>query len=188
MPEKLFTILILTVLASCSSNPPITDYDPTIQFGKYKTFAFISDHPLLRAEGAESGSPLLEGRLMQFTENVLSARGFRRIQDREAADIAVAFTVGGRDKIRVNSDPEPYRPSKGGYGRGWGHSYYATSTSTTVQQYTEGTLMIDIYDVDQKKPIWHGTVTKRVTDKMMKNAKETINDIVISILATFPPN
>jgi hypothetical protein len=188
MPKKLFTLLILTMLASCAGNPPVTDYDPSIKFSNYKTFAYISDHPLLRAEGAESGSPLLEGRLIQVTENILSARGFTRIADREAADIALAFTVGGRDKIRVNSYPEPYRPYYGGYGRGWGGSYYSTSTSTSVQQYTEGTLSIDIYDVSERKPIWHGKATKRITDKMQENAKDTINEIVASIMATFPPN
>jgi hypothetical protein len=188
MPKKFLTILILTVLAGCAGNPPITDYDPSVSFGKYKTFAFISDHPLLRAEGAESGNPLLEGRLMHVTENILIARGFTRIEDREAADIAVAFTVGGREKIQVNSYPEPYRPYYGGYGRGWGGAYYATPTSTTVHQYTEGTLMIDIYDVSEHRPIWHGQASKRITEKMQENLGETVNEIVASILATFPPN
>lgn len=187
MPKKIFMILVLTALVGCAGNPPITDYDPSVNFGKFKTFAFISDHPLLRAEGAETSSPLLEGRLMQVTENILTARGFTRIADREAADIAVAFTVGGREKIQVNSYPEPYRPYYGGYGRGWGGAYYATPTSTSVHQYTEGTLLIDIYDVSEHKPVWHGKATKRITNKMQENPQETINKIVANILATFPP-
>jgi hypothetical protein len=187
MIKTLFATLILMMFAGCSSAPPIVDYDPEVDFTGYKTFAFIGEHPLLRGEGAEGGSPLLEGRLMQLTENILSARGFTRVADRESADIAVGFTVGGREKIQVNSYPEPYRPYYGGYGRGWGGAYYATPTSTTVRQYTEGTLSVDIYDVSEHKPIWHGIATKRITDKMQENQQETINEIMTEILASFPP-
>lgn len=188
MANKFFTALALVVLAGCSSTPPVIDYDHSINFGKFKTFAFIDEHPLLRAEGAEAGSPLLEGRLIQITENVLSARGFKRVADREAADIAVGFTVGSREKIQVNSYPETYRPYYGGYGRGWGGAYYGVSTTTSVQQYTEGTLSVDIYDVATHQPIWHGSATRRITSKMQKNPRETVNEIMVEILAGFPPN
>lgn len=187
MTKILFTTLVLVMLAACAATPPVIDYDPSIDFTGYKTFAFIGEHPLLRGEGAAVGNPLLEGRLMLITENILSARGFTQVADRESADIAVGFTVGGREKIQVNSYPEPYRPYYGGYGRGWGGAYYGTSTTTTVRQYTEGTLSVDIYDVSEHKPIWHGKATKRITDKMQKNPQETINEIMTGILASFPP-
>lgn len=189
MQKIFFTILVITVLAGCAATPPTIDYDPAVDFSQYKTFAFIGEHPLLRGEGAESASPLLEGRLMQITENILSARGFKRVADRESADIAIGFTVGGREKIQVNSYPEPYRPYYGGYGRGWGGAYYGggMATTTTVRQYTEGTLSVDVYDVSEHKPIWHGKATKRITEKMQENRQETITEIVTGILATFPP-
>ena len=130
MQKNILVSLGLLVIVGCAATTPInTDYDPSIQFGKYKTFAFISDHPLLREESAGAGSPLLEGRLMNVTENVLSARGFTRVADPESADIAVAFTIGSREKIRVNSYPEPYRHHYGGWNRGWGGGYYHTSSS-----------------------------------------------------------
>ena len=190
MQKNIFVSLALLAIVGCATTPATTDYDPSIQFGKYKTFAFIGDHPLLRGEGAGTGSPLLEGRLMNVTENVLAARGFTRVSDRESADIAIAFTVGAREKIKVNSYPEPYRYYYSGWGRrgAWGGGYYSTPTSTTVRQYTEGTLMIDIYDVAEHKPIWHGNATKRITKKMQENPREAINEIVMDILATFPPN
>ncbi len=190
MFKILSVVLMLITLGACSSNPPVIDYDPAVSFTKYKTFAFIGEHPLLRAEGAEGASPLLEGRLMQTTENILSARGFKRIADRESADMAVGFTLGGREKIQVNSYPEPYRPYYGGYGRGWSGGYYGGAyggSQTTVRQYTEGQLVIDIYDVAEHKPIWHGSIKKRITDKMQENPQETVDEIVSTILANFPP-
>jgi hypothetical protein len=180
-------------LVGCSSNPPIVDYDSSIDFSAYKTFAFISDHPLIRAEGADTASPLFEGRLMRSTEIALEAKGFSKVSDPESADFTVAFTVGARDKIKVNSYPEPYRPYYG-YGArvGWGAPYYGMgvgmgSSNVDVQQYTEGTLAIDVYDVREHKPAWHGIATKRITDSMRRNPDESVTAIVEEILTSYPP-
>jgi hypothetical protein len=180
--------LLLSLVAACSSNPPVVDYDPSANFGAYKDFAFISEHPLMRAPDTPPGSPLLEGRLMRITQSNLEAKGFRLVDDPEAADFTVGFTVGARDKIRVNSYPEPYRPYYGGWG--WGAPYYGGyggGSNVDVQQYTEGTLAIDIYDVAEHDPVWHGVATKRITDKMRRNPDESLTEIVTEILQRFPP-
>lgn len=180
---------IAAAVAGCSSNPPVIDYDRSVDFSGYKTFAFISDHPLMRAEGSPPGSPLLEGKLMRITEDVLNAKGFTIVADAETADFAIGFTVGARDKIRVNSYPEPYRPYYGGWG--WGGGYYGAGygggANVDVQQYVEGTLAFDIYDVSEHKPAWHGVATKRITDSMRRNPDESLTEIVSEILAGFPP-
>ncbi|WP_439105601.1 DUF4136 domain-containing protein [Congregibacter sp.] len=190
--KNVFRALILSVTAAvvgCSSNPPVIDYDSSVDFSGYRTFAFISDHPLMRAEGSPPGSPLFEGRLMRITEDTMNAKGFTLTADAEAADFAIGFTSGARDKIKVNSYPEPYRPYYGGWG--WGAPYYGGGygggSNVDVQQYTEGTLAIDIYDVAEHKPAWHGVATKRITDSMLRNPDETITEIVNEILEGFPP-
>ncbi|WOJ97835.1 DUF4136 domain-containing protein [Congregibacter brevis] len=190
--KKTFLAIVATIavaIAGCSSNPPVIDYDPSVDFSNYKTFAFISDHPLMRAEGSPPGSPLFEGRLMRITEDILNAKGFRIVANAEEADFAIGYTSGARDKIKVNSYPEPYRPYYGGWG--WGAPYYGGGygggSNVDVQQYVEGTLAIDIYDVAEHKPAWHGVATKRITDSMLRNPDETITEIVNEILEGFPP-
>ncbi|WOJ92093.1 DUF4136 domain-containing protein [Congregibacter variabilis] len=190
--KRILFVLASTIaiaIAGCSSNPPVIDYDSSVNFSGYKTYAFISDHPLMRSEGSPPGSPLLEGRLMRIVEDNLNAKGFALVANSEAADFAIGFTVGARDKIKVNSYPEPYRPYYGGWG-GWGAPYYGGGyggSNVDVQQYVEGTLAIDIYDVSEHKPAWHGVATKRVTDSMRRNPDETLTEIVNEILAGFPP-
>ena len=175
----------LALLSACGSTPPVVDYDSSVNFGAYRSYAFISDHPLMRDPSAAGGSPMLEGRLMRVTDEHLQAKGFTKVDDPEKADFAVGFTVGARDKIRVNSYPEPYRPY---YGRwGWGGAYYGGSPNVDVQQYTEGQLSIDVYDVAAHKPAWHGVATRRITDSMRRNPDETITEIVNDILVGFPP-
>lgn len=180
---------LLALLTGCGASAPVIDYDRSADFASYRTYAFISDHPMVRAPDTPPGSPLLEGRLMRITDDNLQGKGFTKVSDPESADFAVSFTVGARDKIRVNSYPEPYRPYYGGWGA-WGAPYYGGYMGTSnvdVQQYTEGTLAIDIFDVNQHKPVWHGIATKRITDSMRRNPDESLTEIVDEILTRFPP-
>ncbi|MBO6557336.1 MAG: DUF4136 domain-containing protein [Pseudomonadales bacterium] len=182
---RLLALLVtITFLLGCSAPAPRVDFDPSYDFSNDKTFAFISDNPVIRGEGAEGGNPLTEGRLMQITENLMAARGFTRIADRDNADLAVGFTLGARDKIQVNSYPEPYRY---GYGRwGWGGGYYY-GDSVDVRQYTEGTLSVDIYDPQERKPVWHAVATRKITSKMQENPGVALEQILTEMFATFPP-
>ncbi len=187
-------LLLLTALLAvgCAAPAPMIDYDPSYDFSQDRTFAFISERPLLRGEGAEGGNPMLEGRLMQITENILSARGLTRISDPEKADLAVGFTLGGREKLQVNSSPS-YSPYYGAGYRGWGRGYHGGygggygGGTVDVRQYTEGTLSVDIYDPQEHKPVWHGRAVRRITTKMQENMEETIQEILGGIFATFPP-
>ncbi len=182
------TLFLLVVLAGCAAPKPIVDFDPSHSFAKYRTFAFISDNPLIIQEGLPGVSPMLEGRLTIATEDILSARGFTRISDREAADFTIGFSLGGRDKIQVNSYPETYRAGYGSWGWG-GRGYYGNSTysNTTVRQYTEGTLAVDLFDVSTRKPVWHATAVRKITQKVRGNPSEVVRDILGDMFASFPP-
>jgi hypothetical protein len=181
------TFLLLTTLIAligCASPQPTIDYDPSQNFSKYRTFAFINEHPLLLDEGLPGISPLLEGRLVQITENILTEQGYQRVAERGEADFVVSFTLGGRDKISVTNYPEHYRSYYNNWG--WGGRYYGHS-EVDVRQYTEGTLAVDFYDVEGRKPVWHGVSTRKITSKMRKNPGETVREILGQIYGRFPP-
>ena len=168
-------LFIGLIFAGCAAPAPMIDFDPSYNFSQDKTFAFISEHPLMKEAGAEVGNPLIEGRLVQITENILAARGFTRVSNREEAHLAVGFTLGGREKIQVDSYPEFYR---GGYG----------GQSVDVRQYTEGVLSVDIYDPQERRPVWHGRATGQITKKMQENPTPALEKVLGRIFATFPPS
>jgi hypothetical protein len=183
------TIVMLIALAGCSGKvEPIIDYDPAANFSLYKTWSFISENPMLREEGAGGGSPLTQGRVMNTIEDNLAMKGFTRIGDPEAADITISFTVGARDKIRVNNYPETYRGGYGAWGRGWGGSYYSHTRSVNIGSQTQGILSIDIYDVRSHSPVWHGQAKKGITQSMMRDPGPVIDEIVNAVMDGFPPN
>lgn len=158
-----------------------SDFSKDANFAGYKTFAFISDKPLLMAQTAPV-SPLFEGRAMNAAQDALTNKGFEFVDNRENADFVVSFTMGARDKIRVTNYPSTYR---GPTAWQWGAPYHS---EVDVRNYTEGTLAIDIFDVKDRSPVWHGWAVRTISAADRRNPTPIINDVVAAILADFPPN
>ena len=190
--KHLLLITLAMVLAACASTFEATyDHDRNHDFSSYQTFAWISEHPMVVAENVGVVNPLLESHVMNAMESGLRAKGFRLVQNPQAADFVIAFTVGSREKIRVDSYPTMAGGAYvGAYPRhwGWGGGYYGyAGTETTVRQYTKGTLAVDIFDVKERRPVWHAVATKTIHDKDREEIVETVNAAVNSILGGFPP-
>ncbi len=160
-------------LAGCASNFEATyDSDPSNDFTGYKTFAWVSEHPMTVGNVSREPNPLLEQEIMVTVESGLGEKGYRLISDLEAADFALGLTLGSREQISASAYPTMsvgYR----GYGSpthwgGWGGNYYGMSTGTSTKQYTKGMLAMDVFDVEERRPVKHGLVNKtiKVTDIM----------------------
>jgi len=180
-------------LAACASTFEASyDSDPQQDFSGYQTWAWISENPMIiGSTGDRPPNPLLQPRIMQKLEAGLAAKGYTRIDDPEAADFAVSFTVGSREEIRVDSYPSTYA----GYGMGgypaWGGAYYGygmgVSTNTQVRQTTKGMLALDVFDVAGRRPVFHAVATKTISDSDREKMDETIQAAVDAVLGAFPP-
>lgn len=170
MKRRFFLIGLVAAMAACSSTPRIdTDHDPTADFSRYQTYSWAYT-------AAPSGmNPLLYERVRGSIDRSLAARGFTQ---QSPGDFAVAFTVGARDKVQVN-DFGSYAPYYRGYRWGWGGM-----GRVDVDQYTEGTLTIDVYDVATKQPVWHGVATQNISGTPNQ---ERIDAAIDLVLARFPP-
>jgi hypothetical protein len=58
-------------------------------------------------------------------------------------------------------------------------------TETRVNQYTEGKLAIDVYDVKSHQPAWHGWAVKRITSDDREAPSSAIKDIVNKVINQF---
>jgi hypothetical protein len=154
------------VLAGCEmALKPTIDYDPSVDFASYQTFSWIDPNPLVSAPTQATLSPPIQQHLMAQTQQELTHRGLRFIEDPSQADLVVAFTIGSREGIRA---------------------YWTTRTVFTAQ-YQEGQLAIDILDVAQARPVWHGTVSRRITQAERMAPDDAIREAVDAILKQFPP-
>ena len=178
-------LAVALMLGGCAAGFEATyDHDPSIDFNRYRTFAWISEHPMQVGVVTRIPNPLLEGRVMAAVEVGLAAKGYSHVGQAMSPDFVMSFTIGSREEIKVDSYPS-------GYGRpahwGWGGAYYGHGTETTVRQYTRGTLAIDVFDVSQRRPVWHGVAEKRINEADREDAAGTIKAAVDAILAGFPP-
>jgi len=193
---RLFAAVVAIVtsaaLAGCASNFEAThDSDPSNDFSGYKTFAWVSEHPMAVGNVTREPNPMLEQEIMVTVESGLGEKGYRLISDLEAADFALGLTLGSREQISASAYPTMsvgYR----GYGYpnswgGWGSPYYAMSTGPSVKQYTKGMLAMDVFDVEERRPVWHGVATKTIRESDIKDLDGTIQAAVDAILEGFPP-
>jgi Domain of unknown function (DUF4136) len=176
---RLLLAQLLLLGVGCSSIQTHSDYDHRIDFSHYRTFSWISEHPMIDAP--QSVSPLTEGRVELAIIDVLKDKGIMFVPNANDADMVVAFTVGSRQKLRVDTTDYPV-----GY-RGpfmWGVGYYQ---DIDVREYTEGRLSIDIFDTKLHQPVWHGYGTKSITGADQNNPAPVIQKAVAAILKPFPP-
>ena len=189
---RLAILASAALIAGCATGFQATsDHDPAADFGAYKTFAWVSDRPMKVGATDRIPNPMLEPRIMSAIESALAAKGYSAASNLESADFALSFTIGSREEIKVDSYPSMSAGYTGfGYPRhwgAWGGAYYGYGTETNVRQYTKGMLAIDVFDVAEKKPVWHGVATKTINESDRQDAEGTIRAAVDAILASFPP-
>jgi hypothetical protein len=127
-------------------------------------------------------SPLTQSKIQDAIRIELEKQGFEFRDDRDEADFVVAYTVGARDKVRIDSYPADYR---GRWGWHVDYSYYFVR-EVSAHTYTQGTLGVDIFDNDSNKPVWHGWAEKTITASDRADPSKTINVGVAKLFESFP--
>jgi hypothetical protein len=150
------------------------DFDKAADFSKIKTFA--------AKVGTDWGNPLSEKRVLAEIEEALVAKGWAKA-DPAAADSIVVLHGATSVKKDLNTF---YSGGYGGYGwRGYG-GMGMSSSSTTVSEYTVGTLVVDIFDAKSKQLLFRGTASDELSDKPDKNAKK-LTKASDKMFKDFPP-
>jgi hypothetical protein len=179
MKRLLLAGCALAVLAGCSSVSVTRDYDPATDFSPLKTYAWKhAEQP--KTGNARIDNDLIDQRVREAVDASLAAKGFVP-GSREDADFLVAYFIDY--KQRIGGSSVSFGVGTGGMGRYGGVGY-----NTTVSDYDEGLLTIDIIDPGKDKTIWRG-VGRRATYESSNPDKVTkiINNAVSRILTKFPP-
>ena len=170
---KILPFLLLFVFASCSSVRVNQDYDKTVDFSQFKTYAY-------QKSGIDKVeiSDLDKKRILKAIDQQMTLKGFTKS---ETPDLLVNIFTKEREQVDVNQFNAGF-----GYGWGFGWNPFMFGGNTSVNRYTEGTLFIDLIDAKKKELIWQGegegTLTKNVDKK-----DAVIMEFVSKILAQYPP-
>jgi hypothetical protein len=139
-----------------------SDFDRAFDFSKLKSFAFAQQQrgpndPLAANE-------LNDRRIRTALDEQLVARGYTR--DSSGPDFLVAYHAATR--ARTSLDAWGYGPGRWRGGR------------VDVNQYTEGTLIVDMVDPGSKQLVWRGTATGTIqlkdVDKKIREAAKKLTE------------
>ena len=153
---------IAMLLASCASKPTIeSDYDHTIDFSKYKTYAFYTPLGIENPNYSSIYGSIFRDAIGKEMNN----RGYRQSDN---PDLLINVSGRMQDKTKVTTTADPYMGGgyygyRGGRYGAWGG--YGYGTSTHVSNYTEGTINVDMVDRELKRMVWEGVAVGRVNEK-----------------------
>jgi hypothetical protein len=144
-----------------------TDYDHNANFGRFHTFSWGR---------VQTQNPLWEDRIKQAVGSALSAKGWQEVPS--GGDT----TVNAFGMTQQRQTLETYYTGFPGWR--WGGFGDAITTADT---YTQGTLVVDIFDSNNKHLLWRGSSTGTLSSIPDKNIK-TLDKDVNAMFDHFPPN
>ena len=160
-------VLLLLAVSLCAAAQDVkTDYDHHANFSQYHTYYW---------EKVQTTDPLWQSRIQDAVDHDLQARGWQRVDN--GADVAIAAVGSARNE-------KEYQTFYNGMG-GWRWGGFG-ETTTTVENYPVGTLVLDFYDAHNKQLIWRGVGREALSDKPEKNEKK-LEKTVSKMLDHFPP-
>jgi hypothetical protein len=165
------------ILTACSSGPKIyVNEDPNADLGGFKTFGF---EPRLGTDRGDGTQSLLSQFFINAAKQEMELRGY--IYTPDSPDLGINFYVSTKEKIRSTSTP-----TAGGY-YGYRGGYYGSygGYETTVKQYTEGTVTIDLINMSTDKLVWEGTAVGRISSDVQENLEEAVDEVVLEIFTKY---
>ena len=136
-----------------------TDANPSAPFGSYKSYGWTN--------GTPAPNPRTEQGIHSMVGAQLAARG---LAESNTPDMFVAThaVTAQQPQLIVN-------------GFDW-----ALGGTASVETYTVGTLVVDIYDARTKQMVWRGVAADSISDKPEKHASR-INKALEKMFSKYPP-
>lgn len=182
--RRLAGALAALALAGCAAVGPeiSTDYDATVDFSRYATFAFMD-----RAERGQAMTydTIGDRRVIASVTRALEDRGYRRVESEP--DLLVNFAISTEDVQDVRTVPSAgLPPSWYGWRGGYYYPWPAYTYETYVDRYERGTLFIDLVDAERRQLVWEGRAVGRITKATREDPAGALDNAVAEIFARYP--
>src|SRR6266702_2722608 len=146
-----------------------TDYDRSTDFSHYKTYSW---------EKVQTQDELWVDRIKEAVNAALAAKGLTPVES--GGDISVVAIEMTKNQRTLNTFYD-------GFGGGWRWGGGFGNATTTVDNYKVGTLVVDLFDANNKKLIWRGSSSDTLSNKSEKNIK-ALDKGVEKMFEHFPPS
>ena len=162
----LFGVIALTMAASAFAADIRTDYDHHADFTKYKTYSWAK---------VDTADPLWNDRVKEAVDRALTAKGWSQVPSGGDVSLVAVGTTREKPTLRTFYD---------GFD-GWLWGGFADAT-TYVEDYTVGTLVVDMFDTNSKNLLWRGSASDVLSGKPDKDEKK-LEKAVSRMFEHFPP-
>jgi uncharacterized protein DUF4136 len=174
---RLISLLCLLISLACTAAQAQkikVEYDKSLDFTKFKTFALDSNQA--------SAKPMLRLAILAAVQDDLTKRGLEQVADNPdlyvqvygASDSDVSFSY--HDPIYGSGIP-PLN-----YGITYWYNIPGTVTSVVVHK---GELVVDVIDAGKKQLIWRGIAKQNLSDKRDK-LLDQVNTAVEKLFKQYP--
>jgi hypothetical protein len=177
----LLTGLLLVLLCAMATDAKMAiDFDPDLDFSKYKTFAYIG--------GAESlvrmqlNPELLNNRMHRAVVRELTAKGLREVQPEENPDLVVRYWVEAESNAQVTGTA--HWGVYGSYYYGYWTVMYTTMSTPVTHK---GLLGIELIDANARDLAWRLFVSEKIIHNDPDKIWRTADDNIKRAFKSYPP-
>jgi hypothetical protein len=193
LPAPAVGLLAVVIVSACSGLTSSSDFDParldTMQTYQTWDWAYAKDGSVgdLRSSDRLIDDPLLDKQIRGMVESSLLNKGYHRV-DGGTPDFRVGYHVSINGRMDVSYINTYYGYGWGGYWGPYGPSFGYVQTTPSVQEYREGTLIIDIVDGPANELAWRGVVQGEVHEKRAADERrDALAKAIDTALKDFPP-
>ena len=191
--RAMLSLAAALLVAACSSSPPkpTVDFKPDYNFSQVKTIAFYHRSGQVSGDNPMQLSDIQRNRIDEALAFALRNKGYQIIEDASQADILVSWHLATQHKTDVRTYETPAYGGYYGYGPYNRYSRYScwscmpTQTEVSVQDYTEGTFIVDMIDPALNKSVWRSVVQSKLKGKV-ETDQGKYNAAAERIMADFP--
>jgi hypothetical protein len=123
----------------------------------------------------------MQERIAGFIDQALAARGLKRVTT--GGDLLITYG------INVTEQPV-FTTFSSGFASGWGccwdGGWGSGIATTTVQYFYEGTLIVDIVDLNRNQLVFQGTSTHQISSRPERNTRR-LGRAVNEVFEKYPP-
>jgi len=162
-------IILLLSAGQASAQDVTYNFMPGTNFSSYHTYKWVT------IPGGPHPNQIMDAEIKQAVDSQLAAKGLTKT-DSDTADLYVGYQIAVDQEKQWN-----------GFGMGGGLRWggMASATSSTI---SNGTLVLDMYDVKSKQLVWTGRATKTLdpSSNQEKNMKN-LDKAMAKLMKNYPP-
>ncbi|WP_166268029.1 DUF4136 domain-containing protein [Marinobacter caseinilyticus] len=169
----ILSFLLVLALSGCAGNV-VTDYNSTVVFGNYNSWAFADTNN-------GSGFVTLDGaRVEGAVERALNRKAMKKVNVNEA-DLLVSYRVVNVDRLDTTGFS---------YGLGFGQPRFGFGVATLppVREVQEGKLVVELVDRSNGQVVWRAASRRYLTESQSPEyRRELIEEVVAEMFTKYPP-